>query len=346
MAIRDILTPPTTRQRLIVWAWIAVVVAAGVYPPWTLHEYSAGYHLIFAPPHGRAMHVDQSRLTIEWILCTVIAAGLYFVWPVLRTRPRRPPAPAPKPPPIKREGWWSRNSFMTPVSVVLAVLVLAVLTSLIPGTSTMNVSAPATKPADSTPDFAEMAKKAGLKEIEPQERAAPDSAQTAAVPAPDYDKIAAEHGGRDITEQAPTKVIVEPIPFLQRLIYTRPALAPNRLPWPTQTGYLRGCEQLNKDGESLATIDNRQTMSDMLVKLFDHRTDRLIRIFFLRAGDTFTMKNVSPGEYDIRYKNLDTGLNRESEPVVLAEHTEERRGRDGPELWAIGTTFELPLHDA
>jgi hypothetical protein len=69
-----------TRHKLVVWGWIAVVVAAGIYPPWAQRGYPAGYHLLFAPPNG-SLHVDQSRLAVEWIIATVIAAGLYFVWP-------------------------------------------------------------------------------------------------------------------------------------------------------------------------------------------------------------------------------------------------------------------------
>jgi hypothetical protein len=75
--IRDILTPMTTRHKVIVWAWIAVVVAAGACPPWVQHGSPVGFHLIFAPP-AHAMHVDQSRLMIEWFMATAVAAGFYF----------------------------------------------------------------------------------------------------------------------------------------------------------------------------------------------------------------------------------------------------------------------------
>ncbi len=70
----------TTRQRLVIWGWIAAIVAAGIYPPWAQRSYPAGYHLIIAPPN-RSLHVDHSRLMIEWFIATVVAAGLYFAWP-------------------------------------------------------------------------------------------------------------------------------------------------------------------------------------------------------------------------------------------------------------------------
>ena len=72
----------TARERFIIWGWIAVVVVAGIFPPWAQRGFPAGYHLIFAPPSNRgAIHVDQSRLMIEWIIVTAIAAGLCFAWP-------------------------------------------------------------------------------------------------------------------------------------------------------------------------------------------------------------------------------------------------------------------------
>ena len=80
------LTPMSSRQRLIIWAWVAVVVAAGIFPPWTWRDniggriYSgSGYFLLFAPPSGG--QVDVTRLIIEWIIATAIIAGLYFAWP-------------------------------------------------------------------------------------------------------------------------------------------------------------------------------------------------------------------------------------------------------------------------
>lgn len=86
----DILTPMTTRHRFIIWGWIVVVVAAGVYAPWEQRGHPVGYHLIFAPWEGWAqIHVDQSRLVIELVIATVIAAGLYVAplkitppWPI------------------------------------------------------------------------------------------------------------------------------------------------------------------------------------------------------------------------------------------------------------------------
>jgi hypothetical protein len=66
------------RRRWIIWAWMAVTVAAGVFPPWrTRYGWPYGYHLIFLPPPS-AQRIDMSRLQIEWILAAVVAGGVYF----------------------------------------------------------------------------------------------------------------------------------------------------------------------------------------------------------------------------------------------------------------------------
>lgn len=75
----------TTRQRFVIWGWIGAIVASGIYPPWAQHDNPAGYHLIIAPPN-RSLHVDHSRLTIEWFIVTVVAIGLYFAWPTEGSR--------------------------------------------------------------------------------------------------------------------------------------------------------------------------------------------------------------------------------------------------------------------
>jgi hypothetical protein len=77
------------RRKLIVWAWVVGVAALGLYPPWvSRNETHLGYRWIFAPPRSFC-HVDLSILTLEWIGLTIVAAGLFFVWP-FRTKGKQP----------------------------------------------------------------------------------------------------------------------------------------------------------------------------------------------------------------------------------------------------------------
>lgn len=68
----------TTRQRYVVWAWIGLIVASCIYPPWHQGNSSRGYGLIFAPPYAT---VDVSRLILEWVAISALLAGLFFVCP-------------------------------------------------------------------------------------------------------------------------------------------------------------------------------------------------------------------------------------------------------------------------
>jgi hypothetical protein len=75
----------SNRQKLIVWGWIAAISASGLFPPWTSWREGGGfperYYLIFGAMYRSSVRIDVARLAIEWIVLTVIAAGLYFTWP-------------------------------------------------------------------------------------------------------------------------------------------------------------------------------------------------------------------------------------------------------------------------
>ena len=101
----------TRRQRTVVWIWIAAVVGAGLFPPWADRGFPERYYCLFLPPHSR-MHIDQARLTLEWLLLSVVGAGCFFAWPK-RTHQGNPEPVTPKMPPEIRE-WmeWSGEKFV------------------------------------------------------------------------------------------------------------------------------------------------------------------------------------------------------------------------------------------
>lgn len=103
--------------------------------------------------------------------------------------------------------------------------------------------------------------------------------------------------------------------------YARPVLTPRGLPWPTRSGYLPGYPVLNGGGLSRLTVDNSGSASDVLLKLvaMEGSTPLPVRTSFVRGGSTFTMENIAPGTYDLRYQSLDTGEIFRSERFELAE---------------------------
>lgn len=67
----------TRHRRIVVWAWIAAIVAAGIFPPWTQNGYPRGYCLLFSPPPYARTHIDSSRLALEWLLISAVATRVY-----------------------------------------------------------------------------------------------------------------------------------------------------------------------------------------------------------------------------------------------------------------------------
>jgi len=143
------------------------------------------------------------------------------------------------------------------------------------------------------------------------------SLRRAAVTASRYLAIAALVGGVVYCIRYPSvlnRILNQPI-FHRKLIWSRPAVAPNGSPWPTRSNYVAGYPHLNVSGMAKVTADNSGGPSDLFVKLVDrdHKQRRVVRVFFVRANDEFTLRDVKPGHYDIRYLNLDNGRIRESQ---------------------------------
>ena len=106
--------------------------------------------------------------------------------------------------------------------------------------------------------------------------------------------------------------------------YARPSLTPRGMPWPDHSGYLPGYPILNGNGLSTLTVDNSGSASDVLLKLVavNGNAPLPVRTSFVRGGSSFTMENISPGAYDLRYQSLDSGEIFRSERFDLTEFRE------------------------
>lgn len=104
--------------------------------------------------------------------------------------------------------------------------------------------------------------------------------------------------------------------------YVKPVNAPNGRPWPSSAGYVQGFPRANTDGFSNVTVDNGQNDSDVFVKLVSIGGDRAypVRQFYIPAFESFTVKKVTAGSYDIRYRDLDTGGLSRSDAFTLEEN--------------------------
>lgn len=108
---------------------------------------------------------------------------------------------------------------------------------------------------------------------------------------------------------------------LRRQSYVRPSTTPYGTPWPTIASYVRGAEINNATGLSQVTVDNSRNNADFLVKLYYLGVAQplLARVFFIPAYRDFTALSLSPGSYEVRYRNLSTGAMARSESFVLQE---------------------------
>jgi hypothetical protein len=72
---------------------------------------------------------------------------------------------------------------------------------------------------------------------------------------------------------------------------------------------------------SSVTVDNTRNNSDVFVKLvsIDSAKAYPVRVFFIPAHGQFTVNNVTVGNYDVRYRDLDSGALARSESFRLQE---------------------------
>lgn len=108
-------------------------------------------------------------------------------------------------------------------------------------------------------------------------------------------------------------------------------------PFPTKSGYLKGYPALSRGGYSSVTVDNSQNNSDVFVKLFSLNTTppKAVRVFFIRANNKFTVKDIKAGSYDVRYRNLD------SKGLAKTEQFDLKEIKDGRKIKFSGITLTL-----
>jgi hypothetical protein len=92
-------------------------------------------------------------------------------------------------------------------------------------------------------------------------------------------------------------------------------------PFPAKSGYLKGYKALKIGGYSSVTVDNSQNDSDVFVKLFtlDSKPPKAASVFFIQANDKFTVEDIQPGNYDVRYRDLSSRELAQTEQFNLKE---------------------------
>ena len=135
-------------------------------------------------------------------------------------------------------------------------------------------------------------------------------------PTPADENAAAKEGSGDVTPS-----MIETPRAASNPQYVRPLSADNGAPWPTASGYIKGYARRFTEGHSTLTIDNSRNSSDVFVKLYTRETSppAPVRVFFVRRGDQYTIRNLRPGRYDVRHRDLDSGALSRSESFDIEE---------------------------
>jgi hypothetical protein len=138
--------------------------------------------------------------------------------------------------------------------------------------------------------------------------------------------VTASNGSGTNAAQRPISVANQREAAAKKPAYVRPKNAPNGRPWPRTAGYLVDEPQTQKAGHSEVTIDNGQNNSDVFLKLVSLQgaVARPARQIYIPARSRFTIKNLTAGAYDVRYRDLTSGGLSRSESMTLTETTTSR----------------------
>lgn len=160
---------------------------------------------------------------------------------------------------------------------------------------------------------------------------------------PSFDAIAI---GRAALERIVPQVPIESEPEI--------AVAPESVPRPNgafadetpvpakspvrRSGYVEGYAQLHLGGSGSVTIDNSANDADVFVNLvrLDDADSVATRVMMVAAGDRFTVYGVQRGRYELRYRDLRTGVLDRTEPFVLTERRTRHAVTDGRTVISIG----------
>jgi hypothetical protein len=106
---------------------------------------------------------------------------------------------------------------------------------------------------------------------------------------------------------------------------------------PSRASYVSGQPRLNTNGLSTVTVDNGRNDADVLVKLvsLDRTPAFPVRVFYIPALSEFTVEEVAPGRYDVRYLERWSGSMARSDPFEL----EQRPRADGIEYSQLTLTL-------
>ncbi|MCC8392248.1 J domain-containing protein [Paraburkholderia sp. MMS20-SJTR3] len=188
----------------------------------------------------------------------------------------------------------------------------------------------------------------------------PSRGATAALPAPAASNEDRKHAGTDAaTHAAVSPASIEAAALAAAAAAATPAvpparpIAPNGTAWPTEAGYIEGEAIRQNSGHWQVTVDNARNDFGVFAKLtwVDSIAHVPVRQFYIPAGASFTLSDITPGNYDIRYQDVMTGSLFKSETFNLPEQGAASEAEAaGPRITlypaADGTARPVPIAEA
>ena len=99
--------------------------------------------------------------------------------------------------------------------------------------------------------------------------------------------------------------------------------APNGQLFPLKAAYVSGYPILNQRGDNIIKVDASGLPSPVFVQLYELQNNKFsaIRSFYLPAGETFTIKKIGDGDFNLQYQRISDGQWQVSDTIQI-RHTE------------------------
>jgi hypothetical protein len=104
-------------------------------------------------------------------------------------------------------------------------------------------------------------------------------------------------------------------------------VADNGSPFPSKSGYIKGYPKTATKGSSILKIDNSQNDADAFVKVVvagSNKSVAPVRVVFVKAGESFTMENITAGQYEVKNQDLTSGHKSRTEAFELEKNKGQR----------------------
>lgn len=99
-------------------------------------------------------------------------------------------------------------------------------------------------------------------------------------------------------------------------------VADNGSPFPSKSGYIKGYPKTATNGSSILEIDNSKNDADAFIKVViagSNKSVAPIRVVLVKAGESFTMENITAGKYEVKDQDLTSGRKSRTDVFELAE---------------------------